>query len=289
MLQRTRPAQLVSAVLALMAAGGAIADPGRITKYVLPDGRVVYSDKPVPGATAAEEILTEPASPPTAAPITRGTAAADVTSSTLDSAGLPANMTPSQAAGRMLGAAVDFATFRTAAWEHNTRLYLLWRVGGAEISRDCFLGTQGACLFTDMTDKDLVLTLFRKCRDMESADDMLKQAVKQDASAMPYVIYFAQAVLARNITATYKHAEEVLDKERANPSQPGPTPRLVVAFTAAEGRRLLQLEHQDLRGWTFNDVLGWHVVYRPAGVPLAENAAVWFADTEIPFRETPAP
>jgi hypothetical protein len=37
-----------------MTAGGAIADPGKITKYVLPDGRVVYSDKPVPGATAAE-------------------------------------------------------------------------------------------------------------------------------------------------------------------------------------------------------------------------------------------
>lgn len=285
MLHRTRSAQLVSAVIALMTAGGAIADPGKITKYVLPDGRIVYSDKPVPGAKAAEEIVTEPAPPQPAAPITRGTAAADVTSSTLDSAGLPANMTPSQAAGRMLSATVDFATFRTAAWEHNTRLYLLWRVGGAEISKDCFLGTQGACLFTDMSDKDLILTLFGKYRDMESADEMLKQAVKQDASAMPYVIYFAQAALGRNIAATYRHAEEVLGKELA----PGPTPRLVVAFTAAEGRRLRELEHQDLRGWTFDDVLGWHVVYRPAGVPQAENVAVWFAEKEIPFRETPAP
>jgi hypothetical protein len=272
-----------------MTAGGAIADPGKITKYVLPDGQVVYSDKPVPGATAAEEIVTEPASPQPAATTTRGTAAADAASSPLDAAGLPADMTPSQAMGRMLGATIDFATFRTAAWGHNTRLYLLWRVGGAEISRDCFLGTQGACLFTDMTDKDLILTLFRKCRDMESADEMLKQAVRRDASAMPYVTHFAQAMLARNIAATYEHAEDVLDKERANLSQTGPTPRLVVAFTAAEGRRLLQLEHRDLRGWTFNDVLGWHLVYRPAGVPQAENAAVWFADKAIPFRETPAP
>jgi hypothetical protein len=124
---------------------------------------------------------------------------------------------------------------------------------------------------------------------MESADEMLQQAVKQDDSAMPYVTHFAQAMLARNIAATYKHAEDVLGKERVNPSQPGPTLRLVVALTAAEGRRLLQFEHQEPRGWTFNEVLGWHLVYRPAGVPQAENAAVWFADKEIPFRETSAP
>jgi hypothetical protein len=104
-----------------MTAGGAIADPGKITKYVLPDGRVVYSDKPVSGATAAEEIVTEPASPPPAATITRGTAAADVASSTLDAAGLPANMTPSQAMGRMLVATIDVATFRTATWSPPTK------------------------------------------------------------------------------------------------------------------------------------------------------------------------
>lgn len=40
------------------------ADPGRITKYVFPDGTVVYSDKPVPGATAVSEIVVPPAPAP---------------------------------------------------------------------------------------------------------------------------------------------------------------------------------------------------------------------------------
>lgn len=45
------------------------ADPGKIIKYVLPDGTVVYSDKPVPGATASGEIIVPPApaQPPAAA------------------------------------------------------------------------------------------------------------------------------------------------------------------------------------------------------------------------------
>jgi hypothetical protein len=42
------------------------ADPGKITKYVLPDGTVVYSDKPVPGATVAGEVVIPP--PPSAPP-----------------------------------------------------------------------------------------------------------------------------------------------------------------------------------------------------------------------------
>jgi hypothetical protein len=40
------------------------ADPGKITKYVFPDGSVVYSDKPVPGATAVSEIVVPPAPAP---------------------------------------------------------------------------------------------------------------------------------------------------------------------------------------------------------------------------------
>ena len=40
------------------------ADPGKITKYVFPDGTVVYSDKPVPGATAVGEISVQPAPAP---------------------------------------------------------------------------------------------------------------------------------------------------------------------------------------------------------------------------------
>jgi hypothetical protein len=43
------------------------ADPGKITKYVLPDGTVVYSDKPVPDATAVSEIVVPPAPAPPAA------------------------------------------------------------------------------------------------------------------------------------------------------------------------------------------------------------------------------
>jgi hypothetical protein len=39
----------------------AAADPSKITKYVFPDGTVVYSDKPVPGATAVGEVFVPPA------------------------------------------------------------------------------------------------------------------------------------------------------------------------------------------------------------------------------------
>jgi hypothetical protein len=53
--------------LVLATALPAGADPGRITKYVFPDGTVVYSDKPVPGATAVSEIVVPPAPPPPAA------------------------------------------------------------------------------------------------------------------------------------------------------------------------------------------------------------------------------
>ena len=40
------------------------AEPGKITKYVFPDGSVVYSDKPVPGATAVGEVVVPPGPTP---------------------------------------------------------------------------------------------------------------------------------------------------------------------------------------------------------------------------------
>lgn len=42
--------------LAAIAGSFARADPGAVTKYVLPDGRVVYSDQPVPGGKPVKEI-----------------------------------------------------------------------------------------------------------------------------------------------------------------------------------------------------------------------------------------
>lgn len=62
----------VTAGLILATVLPAGADPGTITKYVLPDGTVVYSDKPVPGATAVGEIVVPPAPtpPPAKSPAT---------------------------------------------------------------------------------------------------------------------------------------------------------------------------------------------------------------------------
>jgi hypothetical protein len=56
----------VAASLGLLLATAlpASADPGKIIRYVLPDGTVVYSDKPVPGATASGEITVPPAPAP---------------------------------------------------------------------------------------------------------------------------------------------------------------------------------------------------------------------------------
>jgi hypothetical protein len=56
--------QLCSAIL-LVAAIGAV-DAQRIGRYVFPDGRVVYSDRPVPGAKLVDEVAPPP--PPTASP-----------------------------------------------------------------------------------------------------------------------------------------------------------------------------------------------------------------------------
>jgi hypothetical protein len=60
-------------VLALAAAGAA--DAQKIGRYVFPDGRVVYSDQPVPGAKLANEVAPPP---PPAAPAREGRAPAPV-------------------------------------------------------------------------------------------------------------------------------------------------------------------------------------------------------------------
>jgi hypothetical protein len=68
----------IAIALGLLLVGGlpAGADPGKITKYVLPDGTVVYSDTPVPGAKVVGEIVVPPSpSKPPAAPATGTTPA----------------------------------------------------------------------------------------------------------------------------------------------------------------------------------------------------------------------
>jgi len=45
--------------LCLMLALGSV-QAGKITKYTLPNGRVIYSDKPPPEATSSEEVTVEP-------------------------------------------------------------------------------------------------------------------------------------------------------------------------------------------------------------------------------------
>ena len=62
---------LVRSLAVAIALGGLVAtalpasaDPGKITRYVFPDGTVVYSDKPVPGAAAVGEIVVPPAPAP---------------------------------------------------------------------------------------------------------------------------------------------------------------------------------------------------------------------------------
>jgi hypothetical protein len=56
--------RLLLIVLALAAASAA--DAQKIGRYVFPDGRVVYSDQPVPGAKLVNEVAPPP--PPSASP-----------------------------------------------------------------------------------------------------------------------------------------------------------------------------------------------------------------------------
>lgn len=56
--------RLLLIVLALAAAGAV--DAQKIGRYVFPDGRVVYSDQPVPGAKLVNEVAPPP--PPSASP-----------------------------------------------------------------------------------------------------------------------------------------------------------------------------------------------------------------------------
>jgi hypothetical protein len=56
--------RLLLIVLALAAASAV--DAQKIGRYVFPDGRVVYSDQPVPGAKLANEVAPPP--PPSASP-----------------------------------------------------------------------------------------------------------------------------------------------------------------------------------------------------------------------------
>lgn len=67
---RLRIIGLIAATIPLVSA---VADPGAIGKYVYPDGRVVYSDKPVPGARLEQEIKVEkaPTAPTSAAGASR--------------------------------------------------------------------------------------------------------------------------------------------------------------------------------------------------------------------------
>jgi hypothetical protein len=67
-----RTARLVLAAL-LLAAATAAAQAQAIGRYVFPDGRVVYSDQPVPGARLVNEVAPPP--PPAAATPREGKAA----------------------------------------------------------------------------------------------------------------------------------------------------------------------------------------------------------------------
>lgn len=50
---------MIGLIAAAIASVNVAADPGTIGRYVYPDGRVVYSDKPVPGAKLEREIEVE--------------------------------------------------------------------------------------------------------------------------------------------------------------------------------------------------------------------------------------
>lgn len=69
MTQSSGNARVFATLLAAlcMAAGGA-AHAQRVFKYVMPDGRVVYSDKTVPGGRLVDEVAPPPPADPQAVP-----------------------------------------------------------------------------------------------------------------------------------------------------------------------------------------------------------------------------
>lgn len=83
---------------------GLAADAGRITKYVYPDGRVVYSDKPVPGARAEREILVEKAPTAQVQPASDGPATAGPAAPTTEP---PASGPGSESLGPVVAEAWD--------------------------------------------------------------------------------------------------------------------------------------------------------------------------------------
>jgi hypothetical protein len=280
---------LIWSALAAAVPIGILADPGTITKYVFPDGRAVYSDKPVPGARAEKEIVVAPGPRPQTRGPSQGSAAPAgdlrVTEQPPTSAQSQADL--DQAVSHMLKAASGFASARTAGWNENMVLYVLWRVGSAEITRDCFWGREGQCLSKDMTDKQMVLTLFTSYRKGEASDDGLQQWLKEDPSAVPYGHYFVGKVLENNIRSTYVEAEKILREGKTSTDHHASPPDLVVSYIAATARRLREHDGLTVEGWRLDDFLGWLVLYHPGmGTTKYPNVAALFADTPIPYRET---
>jgi hypothetical protein len=63
----TRKPVLTCLLAAALAGTAAVAHAQRVFKYVMPNGQVVYSDKPVPGGRLVDEIAPPPPADPAAA------------------------------------------------------------------------------------------------------------------------------------------------------------------------------------------------------------------------------
>jgi len=190
-------------------------------------------------------------------------------------------MTESQAWGAMFRAASAFASEKTPAWNRNAVFYVIWRLKGAEITRDCFFGERGECLFMDKTDKELVTILYEKLKDGEARDAGLQRSIREDRSGLPYASYFAAALLKPNIGQAYENAKKELSK-----TTPAPSPELIVSYLGAVARRLREVAGQDLTGWTPADLLGWIVLYHPGWGEETANFAARLANIPIPYLET---
>lgn len=62
---------LTYGIVAFLTAAAGIAHAQQVFKYVMPDGRIVYSDKTVPGGRLVDEIAPPPPTAPAPAPTTR--------------------------------------------------------------------------------------------------------------------------------------------------------------------------------------------------------------------------